>query len=244
MLQAAREKKQWSLEDTEEITKIRVLYIKALEEEKYEVLPGTTYVKGYLRTYAKQLGLDSDEIIRLFNASAAPEPSPVLEVPNLLVKFRPLWVRPAFIGGMAVLAILLVIAIAFLRDSRNNPVDAPYAPAALPSAPQDTKPSTSAPVVPNTSNVTTPTQEGLTAQLVFTQPCWIVVKVDGQPSLQGEFANGISKEVTGTTKIELIDVGNAGGLSVTLNGKVLPSLGKPGEVLHNVVLTKDNLNNL
>ena len=86
------------------------------------------------------------------------------------------------------------------------------------------------------------TQDGLTAQLVFTQPCWIVVKVDGKPSLKAEYAVGTSKEVKGADKIELVSIGNAGGLSVTLNGKALPSLGKTGEVLSNVVLTKDNLN--
>jgi hypothetical protein len=69
-----------------------------------------------------------------------------------------------------------------------------------------------------------------------------VVRVDGQPSFQGTFTTGTTKEVKGTNKIELVSVGNAGGLSVTLNGKALPSLGKSGEVLSNVVLTKENLN--
>lgn len=245
MLQAAREEKQWSFTDTEEITKINVRYIQALEEEKYEILPGTTYVKGYLRTYAKQLGLNPDEISALYNSSATPEPIPVLESPNILVKVRPLWVRPALLGSMAVLAIVLVIAIAALSQSGNKLVDSPYAPAALPSAPQTEKttPAPSPPVVPNPAIVTA-TQEGLTAQLVFTQPCWIEVRVDGQPSLLGTYTDGTSKEVKGTNKIELVSVGNAGGLSVTLNGKALPSLGKAGQVLSNVVLTKDNLNKL
>ena len=243
MLQAAREEKQWSFTYTEEITKIRVRYIQALEEEKYEILPGTTYAKGYLRTYAKQLGLNPDEIIALYNSSATPEPIPVLESPKNLVKVRPLWLRPAILGSMAVLAIVLVIAIAALSQSGNKLLDSPYAPAALPSAPQTevTTPSPSVPV-PNPENVVAATQEGLTAQLVFTQPCWIEIKVDGQPPFQGTFVAGTSKEVKGTDKIELVTVGNAGGLSVTLNGKALPSLGKAGEVLRNVVLTKDNLN--
>ena len=243
MLQAAREEKQWSFTYTEEITKIRVRYVRALEEEKYEVLPGTTYVKGYLRTYAKQLGLNPDEIIALYNSSATPEPIPVLGSPNRLVKVRPLWVRPALIGSMAVLAIVLVITIA-LSQSGKKIVDPPYVPAALPKAPQTevTTPSPSVPVVPNPENVVATTQEGLTAQLVFTQPCWIEIRVDGQPLFQGTFTAGTSKEVKGTNKIELVTVGNAGGLSVTLNGKALPSLGKAGEVIRNVVLTKDNLN--
>ncbi|MFZ3129754.1 MAG: RodZ domain-containing protein [Desulfosporosinus sp.] len=243
MLQAAREEKHWSFTDTEEITKIRVRYIQALEEEKYEILPGTTYARGYLRTYAKQLGLNPDEIITLYNSSAMPELIPVFESPNILTKVRPLWVKPAFLGSLAVLIIVLVIAIA-LSKSGNNLVDSSYAPAALPSAPQaeETTPSPSVPVVPNPANVAAATQEGLIVQLVFTQPCWIDVLVDGQPSLQGTFTAGTSKEVKGTNKIVLVSVGNAGGLSVTLNGQALPSLGKAGEVLRNVVLTKDNLN--
>ena len=244
MLQAAREEKQWSFTHTEEITKIRVRYIQALEEEKYDILPGTTYAKGYLRTYAKQLGLNPDEIIALYNASETPEPIPVLESPKTLVKVRPLWVRPAIIGSMAVLALVLVITIA-LSQSGSKPVAPPYVPAALPSAPK-TEAVTPAPVpvVPNPANVGATTQEGLTAQLVFTQRCWIEVRVDGQPSLRGEFTAGTSKEVKGTDKIELVSVGNSGGLSVTLNGKALPSLGKAGEVVRNVVLTKDYLNKL
>lgn len=244
MLQAAREEKQWSFTHTEEITKIRVRYIQALEEEKYEILPGTTYVKGYLRTYAKQLGLNSDEIIGLYNASATPEPIPVLVSDNNRVKVRPLWVRPSIIGGMAVLAIVLLIAIKVLSQSGNSLDTTPFVPAALPSAPQaeQTTPAPTTPVVPNPANVVANTQGGLTAQLVFTQPCWIEVRVDGQPSLQGTFTAGTTKEVKGISKIELVSVGNAGGLSVTLNGKVLPSFGKAGEVLRNVVLTQETLN--
>lgn len=242
ILQAAREEKQWSFTYTEEITKIRVRYIQALEEEKYDILPGTTYVKGYLRTYAKQLGLNSDEIIDLYNASAKPESIPVFETPNKLVKVRPLWVRPSIIGSIAVLAIVLLIAIKVLTQPGNS-LDTPFVPAALPSAPQveKTTPAPNTPVV-DPSNVVANTQEGLTAQLVFTQLCWIEVRVDGQPALQGTFTAGTTKEVKATSKIELVSVGNAGGLSITLNGKALPSLGKAGQVLHNVVLTKENLN--
>ena len=246
MLQAAREEKQWSFTYTEEITKIRIRYVQALEEEKYEILPGTTYVKGYLRTYAKQLGLNPDEIIALYNSSATPEPIPVLESPNRLVKVRSIWVRPALLGSMAVLAIVLVIAIAALSQSGNKLVDSPYVPAALPSAPQteETAPAPSPPVVPNPANVVATTQDGLTAQLVFTQDCWIEVRIDGQSPFQGLFHAGTTKELKGTSKIELVRIGNAAGLSVTLNGKALPSFEDAGKVVNNVVLTQDTVKTL
>jgi len=245
MLQAAREEKQWSFTYTEEITKIRVRYIQALEEEKYEILPGTTYVKGYLRTYAKQLGLNPDEIISLYNSSATPEPIPVLESPNILVKVRPLWIRPAILGSMAVLAIVLVIAIA-LSQSGNKPIASPYDPVALPSPPQAVPitPAPSPPVVPNPANAVAATQEGLTAQLVFTQDCWIEVRIDGQSPFQGLFHAGATKELKGTSKIELVKIGNAAGLSGTLNGKALPSYGDGAKVINNVILTQDTLKTL
>ncbi|OLN33818.1 RodZ domain-containing protein [Desulfosporosinus metallidurans] len=252
MLRAAREEKQWSLTYTEEITKIRVRYIQALEAEEYEILPGTTYAKGYLRTYSKQLGLNPDEIIALYNPTLTPEAGTLQIRPQMpMIKSRPLWVRPVKVGIMAAVAIGLVFGISYWTQSHEKIAETPYT-APLPSAPK-TETSAPAPSVPtpsvpasqsSPSNVVAATQDGLTAQLVFTQPCWIVVQVDGQPSFQGTFASGTSKEVKGASKIELVSVGNAGGLSVTLNGKALPTLGKSGEVLRNVVLTPDMLKSL
>ncbi|TGE32251.1 helix-turn-helix domain-containing protein [Desulfosporosinus sp. Sb-LF] len=258
MLRVAREEKEWSLTYTEEITKIRVRYIQALEAEEYGVLPGTTYAKGYLRTYAKQLGLNPDEIIALFNESITSEPALVLEKSQMVVKSRPLWFRPTIIGSLAIVIIAFVIVIAGLNSRGQKIADTPYTMPPLPSAPQTetatSKPTTptstptptpSAPVTESTpQNVIAATMDGLTAQLVFTQPCWVVVQVDGHPSLQGTFSSGSSKEIKGTSKIELVTVGNAGGLSVTLNGRPYPSLGKEGQVVHNVVLTPDVLKSL
>jgi len=249
MLRAAREEKEWSLMDTEEITKIRVRYIQALEEEEYGILPGATYVKGYLRTYAKQLGLDPVDIIELYSSSIMPEVAPVIVAPDMMVKSHSLWVRPVIIGSMALAAIVLAISIKnFYQPEGTNP-GAPYTSPPLISAPntETTAPSPSVPETPSQSsppNVVASTQDGLTAQLVFTQACWIEIKIDGQAPFQGTFAAGTSKEVKGTDKIELVSIGNAGGLTVTLNGKAMPSLGKPGEVLRNVVLTKETLNQL
>lgn len=247
MLRAARLEKAWSLTDTEEVTKIQVRYIQALEDEKYEILPGTTYVKGYLRTYAKQLGLDSDEIMAIYKASMTSEPETVLEPPHMSIKSRPLWIRPTIVGIIAVVMIGLAIGVVDWNHPREQLKTTQDITSPLPSAPPKTEsntPSTSAPVASNSVNAVAATQDGLTAQLVFTQPCWVVVQVDGQPSFQGTFASGTSKEVKATSKIELVSVGNAGGLSVTLNGRALPSLGKAGEVLHNVILTPDTLKSL
>ncbi|MBP1760134.1 MAG: hypothetical protein H6Q63_1051 [Firmicutes bacterium] len=248
MLRAAREEKEWSLLDTEEITKIRVRYIQALEEEDYGILPGATYVKGYLRTYSKQLGLNPNDIIELYSSTMKPEVAPVIETARI-GKPHSKWVRPVIIGSMALVAIALAIGIKSLYHPEGNLPQSTFTSPPLISAPntETTAPPSTVPETPSISsppNVVASTYDGLTAQLVFTQACWIEIKIDGQAPFQGTFAAGTSKEVKGTDKIELVSIGNAGGLTVTLNGKAMPSLGKPGQVLRNVVLTKETLNQL
>ena len=49
-------------------TKIRGKYLRALEDEQFDVLPGQTYVKGFLRTYADYLGLDGQLYVDEFNS--------------------------------------------------------------------------------------------------------------------------------------------------------------------------------
>jgi cytoskeleton protein RodZ len=57
-LREARTRQGLELEELEERTKIRRKYLRALEEEQFEQLPGHSYVKGFLRTYADALDLD------------------------------------------------------------------------------------------------------------------------------------------------------------------------------------------
>jgi hypothetical protein len=57
-LREARERRGVDFAQAELGTKIRGKYLRALEDEQFEVLPAQTYVKGFLRTYAEYLGLD------------------------------------------------------------------------------------------------------------------------------------------------------------------------------------------
>lgn len=247
VLLKAREAKGWSLDQAEEATKIRVRYLQALEEENYAILPGNAYVKGFLRTYAKNLNLNPEEILNLYRASAASEAAPVLEAPLTPIRPKSLWLRPLVAVTMGLIAIALVIGIASWSRMQATPQNTAYEPPALPAAPPESKatpnnqanPPASASQSPET--VTPPAAQGLSAKLVFTEDVWIVVKVDGQPSLQGTFPAGTTKELQAKDKIELVNVGNAGGLMITLNGQALPKLGKSGQVVRNIALSKDNV---
>lgn len=243
ILRNAREQKGWDIAKAEDVTKIRIRYLEALEQENYRILPGTTYVKGFLRTYAKHLGLNSEELVSLYKASEVIELQPKLESNTRTPRKTPQWLKPAALAVTGILALFIMIGIATLSKPEGKPNSPDLTP--LPSAPQTAQqiePNTQ-PQAPaqNPQSVIAAETEGLIAQFVFTQPVWIVVKVDGQPALEGTFTQGMTKELKAKEQIELVTVGNAGGVLVTLNGKTLPSLGAPSQVVRNVVLKKESL---
>ena len=67
-LREARLRQGLDLVDAEAATKIRPKYLQALEEERFELLPSPTYVKGFLRSYADYLGLDGQLYVDEYNS--------------------------------------------------------------------------------------------------------------------------------------------------------------------------------
>ncbi|KZE38130.1 hypothetical protein AV656_04190 [Bhargavaea cecembensis] len=65
--------KGYSLEDLQEITKIQKRYLAAIEEGKFSIMPGTFYVRAFIKQYAEAVGLDADEMLAMYKAEA-PEP--------------------------------------------------------------------------------------------------------------------------------------------------------------------------
>ena len=73
-LKEARVRQGLEFSEIETGTKIRGKYLRALEDEHFDVLPGETYIKGFLRTYAEYLGLDGQLYVDEFNSRyVAPE---------------------------------------------------------------------------------------------------------------------------------------------------------------------------
>ena len=67
-LREARLRQGLDFPEIEQATKIRGKYLRALEEEQFDVLPAQTYVKGFLRSYADYLGLDGQLYVDEFNS--------------------------------------------------------------------------------------------------------------------------------------------------------------------------------
>ncbi|MBR2520246.1 MAG: DUF4115 domain-containing protein [Selenomonadaceae bacterium] len=82
-LREERERQNLSVEDIEQGTSIRALYIEAIENGEYDKLPGEVYTRGFIKNYAKFLGLDGDAFSKEFTVEVhgAPPPPSVNEIP-------------------------------------------------------------------------------------------------------------------------------------------------------------------
>ncbi len=109
-------------------TKIRRKYLEALENESWDILPGPTYIKGFLRTYGGYLGLDADALVDEYRRTV--ERSPVAERPYLfsepllMPRRRPVeQPRRSWAQALAVLGILAVAVAAVVAVVRIDPLN-------------------------------------------------------------------------------------------------------------------------
>src|SRR5437763_3222315 len=72
-LREARVRQGLEYPQIELATKIRAKYIRALEDEQFEVLPSGTYIKGFMRSYAEFLGLDGQLYVDEYNSRHVPD---------------------------------------------------------------------------------------------------------------------------------------------------------------------------
>lgn len=63
ILREARNRRKVELSEVEEATRIRHRYLRAIEDEEWDVLPGDVYTRGFIRTYASFLGLDGERLV-------------------------------------------------------------------------------------------------------------------------------------------------------------------------------------
>lgn len=85
-LREARLRQQLDIADVEDRTKIRAKYLRALENEEWGLLPGHTFVKTFLRTYAEQVGVDPHMLVeeyRITHEDEEPDAPPIAATPTV-----------------------------------------------------------------------------------------------------------------------------------------------------------------
>lgn len=233
-LRKAREEKGITLRQAEEATKIRLKYLEALEREDFSQIPGRVYAIGFLRNYARYLGLDWQTLVEELKAALPPEeeeeykisPSPSEESQDRPKKGLWRWFT-------VLLVLLLLWGLNQLYNRARPTLDTnllPSPPAADnrgdPSQGQVSPPT---PVPPSPPPL--PPISGVEVKVYIKErECWIGVRIDGKDSFSGLLKAGDAKTFRGDKEITLT-LGSAGVAEVTVNNQVLPPLGKVGEVV-------------
>ena len=239
---AAREARGLTLSDVAEHIRIRSVYLAAIEDESWASIGAPVYIRGFLRTYARFLGLDPEEVVAEFNGAASAPPAPIPSAPGSPPKTSYLADEQAPARGlspliwMASLVAVVLIAVVVFNEATlharqtaaalpsNSPIASPAASATALAAATTASPDASD--SPDASG----SPGGLnTLEVRFSAPSWLRVTVDGSVSMEGTFPAGTVRQFHG--KIATLRIGNAGGVEIIVDGKSLGKLGSAGDVV-------------
>jgi cytoskeletal protein RodZ len=117
LLSAAREEAGLTLADVAARSRVPMASLAAIESDDYQALPAVTYARGFLRLYAREVGLDPERIVALYGALQARTQTPTAEYTPYVTSAR----RDAVSGrrgnpvfGVAVGAVVTAIVLALL----------------------------------------------------------------------------------------------------------------------------------
>jgi cytoskeletal protein RodZ len=235
-LRRERELRGVSLREIADATKISVRFLKALEEDRVDLLPGGLFPKAFVRQYTGHLGLDAERYVAEFLYVAGDRPP--APMPALPPEQRALPRGLIFFGVVVAAGVVLSLKLGGGADrpsGRTTPAAESGASAPEPAQPAE---GLSAPLA---TAVSTP--DGLVLTLKAQQDCWVEARADGQTVLNRVLTGGETATLEAHGQI-VLSVGNAGGLAFRVNDRPGVPLGKSGEVKRNIVITRDNIPSL
>jgi len=107
ILREQRERKGITLEQAAEDTRIREKFLAALESGDHHALPGAVYTKGFLRSYAEYLDLESTDLVALYTAERVTTPEP----PRTFQPMRPVMRSGVFISPTILVPVVVLAAV-------------------------------------------------------------------------------------------------------------------------------------
>ena len=224
-LRRQRELREIDLREIAEKTKISLRYLKAMEQDRFEVLPAPVFARGFLREYAKYVGLNADEVVNYYLSTHAREGVEEVAREELVDpgSSRGPVTKGAFLVLLLIVAAALLAYFLFWRQSQEDARRAAPPPIAPPAS--EVAAPVEAPPMPEEPVLGAP----LVVTLDFTQECWVEARVDGAPELSRLFVAGESIQLEGDQAVELT-VGNGGGVEVQVNNMPYDLGIQPGQV--------------
>jgi len=240
-LKRVRETCGYSLEDVAGITRINLRYLEAIEKDDFEKIPGETFSHGFIRSFARCIGISDEEISRKIRETLKTEPQAVNtqnqdDMAERSVVRKPGKARIILPAAAAViLAALLIVLFTSGRESGTirNSKELKEVPAeSIEVQPQ---------VVAENNQVVQKKVEPVVLKVYARELTWISARIDDKETKEALLKPGDGVMWNGDEKV-VITVGNAGGIDLDVNGKRLDPIGRRGEVIRDAVITSAGLN--
>ena len=222
-LRARRESYGLSLIDVSEMTNIKTAYLTAIESLDEAALPAIGYTIGYVRTYAKALGMDGAMAVKDYKADTALTHMKLRDAPHVILR-RQLRLPRGSISAISVAGVALGISLWYGTQSEAIATPTPV----VDISPQYTAAEPAPPLM----------QPGLFT-LRTTAPSWIEVRnVQGEVEVSRIFVKGETWQVP-TAAGYSVSVRDAGAVELYDGDKLIGALGPSGEPITGLTLSRD-----
>ena len=247
-LRREREIRGISLKEIADATKISKRFLEAIERNDHKTLPAPVFTRGFVREYARYLGLSSDEIVNRYNFAAAGddridqsahlERLVQVQSPQRAKKSIPPPYARIDRNVLILAAIVLALGGVFYWAMRHRQQTRA---AETEPVPVTTSRPAPAPVIPAATNTQTEDAGPLRLTINADQDSWVILEADGRNVLNERLRRGEERTAEATEAFVFKTIGNAAGIRLTLNDVKLPPLGKDGQVLKDHVVDRDTL---
>ena len=251
-LKIARESKNISIEEVSNLLKININILKNLENGKFHELANDVFIRGHIRTYLKWLGMDPSILVYISDSTAETNLETKINIKNTLHTLK---LSKFYISIIAL--ILFVLIILFYKNmnkietsiyENTLEVQEDLKESTIDNSELEKKPEAiiASKVKPNEELKKVAIPINTTEEIKFiyisaNTDSWIEIQKNNLEIL-------ISKVIKKNEKIKILYekglilvTGNAGGIIIQINDKIINNIGMPGEVKRNISLNYDDL---
>ena len=272
-LRREREIRGISLKEIADATKISRRFLDAIERNDHKTLPAPVFTRGFVREYARYLGLNSEEMVNRYNFGAAGddriEHSDHLERlvhPEPVVAPKPVGIPPPYkrVDRNLILTVFIIAGLVAVTwwawTMKRTRTEQPAVVAAVPATVTAAAPrevggeaagvsageGAGAPLSPSDpqSRAVPRDDSQLYLTMEVTALSWVTLEVDGETVVNDELRAGTTRTFEADKQFRFRSIGNAAGVRLTLNDTPLPPLGREGDVVRNRVLDRAYLERL
>ncbi|HEX7153284.1 MAG TPA: RodZ domain-containing protein [Thermoanaerobaculia bacterium] len=256
-LRREREIRGISLKEIADATKISKRFLEAIERNDHKTLPAPVFTRGFVREYARYLGLNAEDMVNRYNYAAAGDQhvektahlerlvAPAVE-PELPKRERPRQGIPPPYKRIDRNLIIIALIVAALGGVAYWAIQQKRASEAAQRAEAEAPPIVTPRPAASPAPAPEPPVDDTVLSLIVEMngKSWIELEADGKNVFKDTLNEGERRTFQAKDRFRFRNIGNAAAVTLTLNGTQVPPLGRNGQVVRNRVFDREMLQQL